>query len=36
MMQIKIVYNNIFVLHAQRLFQREKTFFFRTFVVINR
>ena len=36
MMQIEIVYDNAFFLHAQRLFQRKKTFFFRNFIVINR
>ena len=27
MMQIKIIYNDVFILHAQRLFQRKKFFF---------
>ena len=27
MMQIEVVYNDAFVLHAQRLLQRKKTFF---------
>ena len=35
MIQIEIIYNDVFALHAQRLFQREKIFFFENFVVIN-
>ena len=34
-MQIEIIHNDAFVLHVQRLFQREKIFFFLNFVVIN-